>query len=85
MLTVVAAYYPKRTFDFHHAHVYCRYTSLWQWAKSGDERKKRMAALELEGMRLLGLTLSRQSDNNVTAIEKDSPEFQEEEEDILNA
>lgn len=84
MLTVLAVYYPKRrTFDFYHAYVYCRDTSIWQWARSGSDKKKRMAALELDGMRLLGTTLARQSNNAVTAVEKDSPEFKEED-DILN-
>ena len=50
------------------AYVWCRNTSIWQWALSGAEKKKRMAALEVEGVNLLGTELARHSNNMVEAV-----------------
>jgi hypothetical protein len=77
VLTVLAVYYPKKkTFDFYYAYVYCRDTSIWQWALSGDEKKHRMASLEIEGLNLLGTTMAQHS-KGIKVVEKMDPEFRE--------
>ena len=69
MMIVLVRYSPKRqTFDLYYAYVYCRNTSIWNWVLSGAEKKKRMAALEVEGVNLLGTELARHSNNMVQAI-----------------
>ena len=69
MMTVLVRYSPKRqTFDLYYAYVNCRDTSIWNWVLSGAEKKQRKAALEVEGMYLLGTELARQSNNTVQAI-----------------
>ena len=69
MMVVLVRYSPKRqTFDLYYAYVWCRNTSIWQWALSGSEKKKRMAALEVEGVNLLGSELARNSNNMVQAV-----------------
>ena len=69
MMTVLVRYIPKRqTFDLYYAYVNCRDTSIWNWVLNGAEKKKRMAALEVEGINLLGTQLARHSNNTVQAI-----------------
>jgi len=69
MMIVLVRYSPKRqTFDLYYAYVWCRNTSIWQWALSGSEKKKRMASLEVEGVNLLGNTLARNSNGVVQAV-----------------
>lgn len=55
-------------FDIYYAYVYSHDTSIWQWALSGNDKKKRLAALKVETMKRVGDSLSSHSNGMIATI-----------------